>query len=81
MSDITKESKNMEASPNQGGCWFCYQKDEREMLFSIEFDCYFHEKCLMDTLSSTEYNPEAEIIANEFDIGYESKEPDFDSQQ
>ncbi len=63
-------------SPNQGGCWFCSEKDERPMMFSCEFDTYLHEGCLMKELQEKDYgsgmvaeaNPEAVIMANEFNI-------------
>lgn len=62
--------------PNEGGCWFCHT-DDGEMLFSWEFDCYLHESCLRKELES-KYNPEAEIMANEFDIPFTSKEPEYE---
>ena len=61
--------------PNQGGCWFCYMDDD-EMYFSIEFDTYFHMGCLKKELETG--NPEAEIIATEHKIPFESKFPDPD---
>ena len=53
----------MKRDPNDGGCWFCVE-DDGEMLFSMEFDVWFHEECLHDTLA--EHDPEAEIIENEY---------------
>ena len=62
-------------NPNEGGCWFC-EDDGGEMFFSIEYDCYFHMDCLTKELEK-HYNPEAEIIAEEFDVPYKSKEPEM----
>ena len=57
----------MEKSPNDGGCWFCHQDHvEEAMHFSTEFDSYFHWHCLLEELKLR--NPEAAIIAQEFDI-------------
>lgn len=65
----------MNKSPNEGGCWFCHTDPVEEvMFFSVEFDCYFHKHCLDKALAEA-YNPEAEIIADEFNIPYVSKEP------
>lgn len=66
----------MKKHPNEGGCWFCHD-DEGEMIFSWEFDCWLHEECLRKELAGP-YNPEAEIMAREFSIPFESKEPDID---
>lgn len=51
--------------PNNGGCWFCYQANDK-MLFSTEFDCFFHRDCLM---KEPDTNPEAEIMRREMGIG------------
>ena len=67
----------MKKSPNEGGCWFC-QDDEGEMFFSYQFDCLFHKECLHKALAKAEWNPEAEIIADEMGINYKSKEPNFE---
>ena len=56
--------------PTQGGCWFCYM-DDGEMHFSTEFDTWFHMDCLNKELGAG--NPEAEIIATEYGIEFESK--------
>jgi len=66
----------MKKNPNEGGCWFCHN-DAGEMFFSYEFDCYFHKQCLQKALNKAEWNPEAEIIANEIGMDYTSKEPIF----
>jgi lambda repressor-like predicted transcriptional regulator len=66
----------MKKHSNEGGCWFCHD-DGGEMMFSWEFDCYLHEACLKKALEGP-FNPEAEIIAKEFDITFESKWPDGD---
>lgn len=55
----------MKRDPNDGGCWFCME-DDGDMLFSMEFDAWFHEECLLKAL--TEHDPEAEIIAREHNI-------------
>lgn len=47
--------------PPEGGCWFCYD-DSGPMMFSCEFDCNYHEKCL-DKASSID--PEAILMRNE----------------
>jgi len=62
-------------SPIDGGCWFCYT-DDGEMFFSCEFDTWFHMDCLHVSLEKG--NPEAEIIADEFNIKYESKFPEYE---
>ena len=61
----------MNKSPNEGGCWFCYD-DAGEMGFSIEFDCMFHWDCLNKELAA--HNPEAEIIATEAGMPFEPAE-------
>lgn len=66
----------MEKTPNEGGCWFCYT-DDGEMYFTTEWDAWFHMDCLQKELNSDHYNPEAEIIASEFDIPYVTKEPSY----
>jgi hypothetical protein len=48
----------MKTSPNEGGCWFCYD-DEGEMYFSVEFDCYYHLNCLRKARQDDPNNPEA----------------------
>jgi len=53
----------MKRDPNDGGCWFCCE-DDGEMLFSMEFDAWFHDECLQKALA--EHDPEAEIIADEY---------------
>jgi len=68
----------MNKSPNDGGCWFCHNdNDKEEMFFSFEFDCYFHKECLQKTLDKVEWNPESEIMANEIGIKYHSKVPEI----
>lgn len=64
----------MKVSPCDGGCWFCYT-DDGEMYFTIEWDAFFHMDCLMKNVGLFHYNdehigydPEAMIIAREFDI-------------
>ena len=60
-------------TPNDGGCWFCYT-DDGELSFSMEFDTWFHMDCLSKALEKG--NPEAEVIADEYGITYETKFPD-----
>ena len=67
-------------SPNQGGCWFCKtddmegphttkEKPDGGMNFTTEWDAYFHMSCLIYELNNkSPVNPEAEIIAIEFDV-------------
>lgn len=41
------------------------------MLFSVEFDTFFHWECLKQIIDATPddwYDPEAEIIAREFGL-------------
>ena len=59
--------------PTQGGCWFCYMDDE-DMHFSTEFDTWFHMDCLNKELEDG--NPEAEIIATEYNIPFTTKFPE-----
>jgi hypothetical protein len=33
--------------PEVGGCWICHD-DEGGMVFSIEFDAWYHPSCLPD---------------------------------
>jgi hypothetical protein len=61
----------MKTSPNEGGCWFCYN-DDGKMYFSTEWDSYFHMECMKKALQQG--NPEAEVIADEFGIEYVSRE-------
>lgn len=37
--------------PIAGGCWFCWQKvkDGDDAAFDIEFDTYYHKRCLEKT--------------------------------
>ncbi len=46
-------------------------EDAGKMLFSMEFDAWFHEECLYNALSW--HNPEAEIIAMEYSGKLEAK--------
>lgn len=51
-----------ELHPCKGGCWFCKQDGEREVLhYDVEFDTYVHINCILNAL--TEDNPEAEIMS------------------
>ena len=59
--------------PSEGGCWFCYM-DDGEMHFSTEFDTWFHMDCLNKELDAG--NPEAEIIATEYNIPFTTKFPE-----
>ena len=50
-------------SPQDGGCWFCYQDEEKEGLaFDTEFDTYVHLSCLKDTLRRKPNHPEARCM-------------------
>ena len=69
--------QQVERSPNEGGCWFCFD-DAGEMYFSWEFDCWLHMSCLQKELDAPTYNPEAEIIAKELGVTFTSKEPEFE---
>jgi len=60
----------MKRDPNDGGCWFC-GKDDGEMIFSMEFDAWFHLDCLHKAVA--ENDPEAEIIAMEYSGKLEAK--------
>lgn len=64
----------MHKHPNEGGCWFCHERDNREMWYSCEFDCDFHPECLHKELESEDGNPEAEIIAEEYGIPHNNTE-------
>lgn len=53
---------------NDGACWFCSKKtDEKtnEMLFSMEFDCYYHIKCLYKEFKEGSPSQEALIMYQE----------------
>lgn len=56
--------------PAYGGCWFC-NKDHgginTDMDFTVEFDAYFHMKCLKEELEAHPENPEARIIGREYE--------------
>lgn len=49
-------------------CWFCRKdKPDKDWLFSCEFDCYLHEKCLKEAIKNEEPgDPETKILKNEF---------------
>jgi hypothetical protein len=49
-------------SPQDGGCWFC-SKDEQDesLLFSMEFDTFYHQTCL-DVALLDPMDEEARII-------------------
>lgn len=50
------------------GCWFCGGPCG-EMLFSFEFDTFFHLDCLKAAIAPTDsIDEEAEIIAREFNL-------------
>lgn len=34
--------------PTAGGCWFCH-KDDGNLKFDMEYDTFYHEKCLEKT--------------------------------
>lgn len=64
------QKKRGNVSPSDGGCWFCYHKDDRPMLFSCEFDCYLHEECLMSAYlaDDNDENREVQIIMKELGV-------------
>lgn len=54
--------------PRMFGCWFCGGPCG-EMLFSFEFDTFFHLDCLKAAIAPTDsIDEEAEIIAREFNL-------------
>lgn len=61
----------MNTSPIEGGCWFCHD-DEGELYFTCEWDSWFHMDCMKKELAA--HNPEAEIIANEYNIQFVPQE-------
>lgn len=66
-------------SPTHGGCWFCHQDEPPCLHFSLEWDSYFHWKCLLEALATAdltgEYNDEAESIAREFSHKFNPPRP------
>lgn len=59
-------------SPRDGGCWYCH-KDNGDLVFCFEFDTYIHLECIdkrgEEIKRNNEYDPEWEIIAQEFGYG------------
>jgi len=47
--------------PEQGGCWFCYKKDDN-MVFDTEFDTNVHIDCLKKALNKDPNHPEAKYM-------------------
>jgi len=53
-------------TPNQGGCWYCYQDEEKDALvFSMEWDAYVHPRCVWQRLADNPSDEEALIFARE----------------
>lgn len=50
-------------SPNNGGCWYCYNVDD-SLSFSCEFDTFVHIECLKEMAKNPE-DREAQIMAAE----------------
>ena len=49
--------------PCEGGCWFCKQDDESEILdFDNEFDTFVHISCIKKALQENPDDPEANIM-------------------
>jgi len=48
-------------SPVQGGCWFCWEKDDK-LVFDSEFDTAVHVKCIRKVLAVEPNHPEANIM-------------------
>ena len=41
----------MKKSPNDGGCWFCYEDGGDDLVFDSEFDTYVHLSCIKKNLN------------------------------
>lgn len=53
----------MKLSPSSGGCWFCEQDDEQEILFfEYEWDTNIHISCLKNALEKDPEDPEAGLM-------------------
>ncbi len=48
-------------SPQEGGCWFCYIKDD-ELVFDGEFDTHVHTDCIEKALAEDPGHPEALLM-------------------
>lgn len=55
----------MEITPHEGGCWYCHKKID-PLVFSFEFDTYFHPKCLEKRLAENPKDIEAKIMMREY---------------
>ena len=53
------------AKPNEGGCWYCFQKDD-DLLFSWEFDTFVHLECIRHAAKKNPQDREAQIFLSEF---------------
>lgn len=56
----------MEVIPHEGGCWYCRKKTDT-LVFSFEFDTYFHLKCLEKRLTDNPKDIEAKIMMREYE--------------
>jgi hypothetical protein len=52
----------MRKSPNEGGCWFCWDDDPVNMAFDTEFDTNVHITCLKHALNINPDHPEAKFM-------------------
>ena len=52
---------------NKDTCWFCgkLEENDKNILFSTEFDAYVHEECLKKTLEKNPEHAEAKIMGRE----------------
>jgi hypothetical protein len=50
---------------HEGGCWYCHKKID-PLVFSFEFDTYFHPKCLEKRLAENPKDIEAKIMMREY---------------
>ena len=48
-------------SPNNGGCWFCYRKDDN-LVFDTEWDTFVHTACIEKALKENPDHPEATLM-------------------
>ena len=53
--------------PNNGGCWFCHEKNG-DLQFCCEFDTYLHIECLLLAKQTDDpENRELQIMLREFE--------------
>ena len=59
--EIARKRKTGTYPPTQGGCWFCWHKDN-DLIYDGEFDTFVHVDCIKSVLKTDPDHSEASIM-------------------